>query len=72
MIEVKHLRLIETVAKVGSLNKAADELCLTQSALSHQLKELETKLGVEVFYRVKNQLYFTPEGKELRDASSSI
>ena len=72
MIEVKHLRLIDTVSKVGSLNKAADKLCLTQSALSHQLKELESKLGVEIFYRNKNQLYFTPEGKELRDASSAL
>lgn len=72
MIEVKHLRLIDTVAKVGSLNKAADELCLTQSALSHQLKELESRLGVQVFYRDKNQLHFTPEGKELRDEGASI
>ena len=72
MIEIKHLRLIDTVAKVGSLNKAADKLCLTQSALSHQLKELESKLGVQFFYRDKNQLHFTPEGKEVRDASSGI
>ncbi|WP_109831435.1 methyltransferase domain-containing protein [Reichenbachiella versicolor] len=72
MIEVKHLRLIDTVSKVGSLNKAADELCLTQSALSHQLKELELKLGVEIFYRNKNQLLFTKEGKELRDAGAGI
>ncbi len=72
MIEVKHLRLIDTVAKVGSLNKAADRLCLTQSALSHQLKELESKLGVQIFYREKNQLYFTPEGKALRDAGTDI
>ena len=72
MIEVKHLRLIDTVAKVGSLNKAADRLFLTQSALSHQLKELESKLGVDIFYREKNQLHFTPEGKELRDAGAAI
>jgi len=72
MIEVKHLRLIDTVSKLGSLNKAANELCLTQSALSHQLKELESRLGVQVFYRSKNQLHFTPEGKELRDEGASI
>ena len=72
MIELKHLRLIDKVAKVGSLNKAASELFLTQSALSHQLKELESKLGVKIFHRDKGQLHFTPEGKELRDASSNI
>jgi len=72
MIEVKHLKLIDTVAKVGSLSKAADELCLTQSALSHQLKELESRLGVQVFHRRNNQLLFTLEGKELRDASADL
>ncbi len=72
MIEVRHLKLIDVVAKVGSLSKAAEELCLTQSALSHQLKELESRLGVEVFHRVNSQLHFTPEGKELRDAGSKI
>ncbi|MEM6830727.1 MAG: methyltransferase domain-containing protein [Bacteroidota bacterium] len=72
MIEVKHLRLIDAVSKVGSLNKAADKLCLTQSALSHQLKELESRLDVKIFHRDKNQLHFTPEGKELRDAGSAL
>lgn len=72
MIELKHLRLIDKVAKVGSLNKAANELFLTQSALSHQLKELESRLGVKIFHRDKGQLFFTPEGKELRDTGSNV
>lgn len=72
MIEVRHLKLVDTVAKVGSLSKAADKLFLTQSALSHQLKELEAHLGVQVFYRMHNQLHFTPAGKEFRDAGKEI
>ncbi len=72
MIEVKHLKLIDTIARVGSLNKAAEELFLTQSALSHQLKELETRLGVHIFHRINNQLHFTPEGKELKDACKNM
>lgn len=72
MIEIRHLRLVDTVAKVGSLTKAAERLFLTQSALSHQLKELENELGVQVFYRVNNQLHFTPAGKELLDAGKDI
>lgn len=72
MIEVKHLKLVDTVAHVGSLSKAADKLCLTQSALSHQLKELESHLGVPIFHRINNQLYFTAAGKEFRDAGKEI
>ena len=72
MVEVRHLKLIEAVAQVGSLKKAADQLFLTQSALSHQLKELEAQLGTPVFYRINNQLHFTPAGKEFRDAGREI
>ncbi|ELR72011.1 Methyltransferase type 11 [Fulvivirga imtechensis AK7] len=72
MIEIRHLKLIDAVAKVGSLKKAAEKLFLTQSALSHQLKELETHLGTQVFYRINNQLHFTPAGKEFRDAGKAI
>ena len=72
MIEVRHLKLIDTIAKVGSLKKAAEKLFLTQSALSHQLKELEAQLETQVFYRINNQLHFTPAGKEFRDAGADI
>ena len=72
MIETRYLKLVDTVAKVGSLSKAADKLFLTQSALSHQLKELEAYLGTPVFYRIQNQLHFTPAGKEFRDAGKEI
>ncbi|WP_103069110.1 methyltransferase domain-containing protein [Aquimarina sediminis] len=71
-IEIRHLKLIDTVAEVGSLKNAAEKLFLTQSALSHQLKEIETRLGTQIFYRVNNQLIFTTSGKELRDASKEI
>lgn len=72
MIEIRHLKLIDAVAKVGTLTKAAERLFLTQSALSHQLRELETQIGAQVFYRVNNQLHFTPVGKELLEAGKDI
>lgn len=72
MIEIRHLKLVDTVAKVGSLTKAAEKLFLTPSALSHQLKELESNLGVQVFHRVNNQLHFTAAGKEFLEASEEI
>lgn len=72
MIEVRHLKLIHAVAEVGTLKNAAKKLFLSQSALSHQLKELESSLDTQVFYRINNQLLFTPAGKELLDASQEI
>jgi len=72
MIEVKHLRLVDAVAKEGTLKKAAERLFLTQSALSHQLKELENNLGTPVFYRINNQLHFTPAGKEFLAAGQEV
>lgn len=72
MIDSKHLKLILAIDKCGSLNKASKELNLTQSALSHQLKNLEEYLGVDVFNRVGNQLYFTAVGKELKERAGVI
>ncbi len=72
MIETRHLKLIQAVATVGSLKKASEKLFLTQSALSHQLKELEAYLGTQLFYRTNNQLHFTSAGKEFRDACGDI
>ncbi|MEO1051775.1 MAG: methyltransferase domain-containing protein [Bacteroidota bacterium] len=72
MVEIRHLKLVDAIAEVGTLKKAAEKLYLTQSALSHQLKELETHLGTQVFYRINNQLHFTPAGKELLDAGKEV
>ncbi|HEY0743352.1 MAG TPA: methyltransferase domain-containing protein [Chryseosolibacter sp.] len=72
MIEIRHLRLIEAISRVGSLTKASEELFLSQSALSHQLKELEDTLGMQVFYRINNQLQFTPAGREILETGKDI
>ena len=72
MIEIRHLKLIQAVAEVGTLKNAADQLCLSQSALSHQLKEIESRLNTTLFYRISNQRVFTPAGKELLEASRDI
>jgi LysR family transcriptional regulator for metE and metH len=72
MIEIKHLRLIETVALEGSLSRAAKKLFLTQSALSHQLKEIETQIGTEAFHRVNKKLILTPAGNIVLAAARKI
>lgn len=62
-MEIRHLRLIKEVAETKSLTKAKDALFLSQSALSHQLKEIESKLGTNLFHRVNKQLILTNAGK---------
>ena len=58
------LRAFEAVARFLSFTKAADELLVTQSAVSRQVKNLEDILGVPLFLR-KAQLELTEEGKRL-------
>lgn len=72
MIDAKHLKLVKAIEEFGSLNKASKELNLTPSALSHQLKKLEEYLGVEVFNRIGNQLFFTEAGNELKERAFVI
>ena len=71
-MEVKHLRLIKAVADKGSLTKAMETLYLSQSALSHQLKELETQLGAKLFHRVNKKLMLTGAGKIVLDSADRV
>lgn len=50
MIELKHLKTLTTLRETGSLSATANTLCLTQSALSHQIKDLELRLGCQLFF----------------------
>lgn len=72
MIEIKHLRTLQTLAETGSVSAAADKLHLTQSALSHQLKQLEQHLGFKLFQRKSNPLVFTPAGQILLNTAREV
>ena len=72
MMDIKHLLLIETVATEGSLSEAAKKLYLTQSALSHQLKEIESQMGTPAFHRVNKKLVITPAGNIVLAAARKI
>lgn len=65
MLEIRHLKTLTTLRECGSLVEASERLCLTQSALSHQLKELESRLGCELFARKSRPLRFTAAGLRL-------
>ncbi|TXI80626.1 MAG: LysR family transcriptional regulator [Cupriavidus sp.] len=64
-LEIRHLQTILALADTGSLAKAADRVFVTQSALSHQLKALETHYGAPLFERNTKPLRFTQAGTRL-------
>jgi LysR family glycine cleavage system transcriptional activator len=57
------LRAFEGAARLGSLRRAGEELSLSVSAISHQIKSLEGFLGISLFQRDKNKLRLTVTGK---------
>lgn len=71
-MEIKYFRLIKTIAEEGSIANSSEKLFLTQSALSHQLKDLEGYLGFKVFHRTRNKWELTEEGKELYKLGNTI
>ncbi len=71
-MELKYFRLIQTIADEGSIANATERLFLTQSALSHQLRELEERLGFKVFQRTRNKWELTQEGTELYKLANTL
>ena len=59
------LRAFEASARHLSFTRAAIELCVTQAAVSHQVKLLESRLNVSLFKRLPRGLMITPEGEAL-------
>ncbi|SIQ14816.1 regulatory helix-turn-helix protein, lysR family [Janthinobacterium sp. TND4EL3] len=55
-ISLRHLQAFSTLARVNSFSKAAQELCVTQPALSASIKLLENQLGKKLFNRTTHQL----------------
>ena len=71
-LEVRHLTLVETVAKEGGLTKAANRLHVTQSALSHQLRDIEDKLGAPLFLRLNKKMLLTQAGERLLSSAPGV
>lgn len=64
-VPLNALRAFEASARHLSFTRAADELCVTQAAVSHQIKALEARLGVILFRRSNRGLLLTDEGMAL-------
>ncbi|OWY38441.1 LysR family transcriptional regulator [Xenophilus sp. AP218F] len=65
VLELRHLKSLLALAETGSVSQAASRVFLTQSALSHQLKQLEAAYGMSLFERKTQPLRFTPAGERL-------
>ena len=63
------IRGFESAARHLSFTAAAEELCITQSAVSKQVKSLEDALGMALFLRGGRGLSLTPEGRQLYEAA---
>ena len=70
------LKAFEAAARHESFTRAAEELCVTQGAVSHQVKALETELGLKLFNRERQRLIITEAGRNylevVRDAFDRI
>jgi len=71
-IEVRHLLLVTTVADQGSLAGAAKILNLTPSALSHQLHDIEGRLGTPLFHRVGKRMRISPAGERFLESARGV
>lgn len=71
-VELRHLRLVFTVAEEGNLSRAAERLRLTPSALSHQLRTIEEVAGAPVFHRDGKRMRLTPSGEIFYEAAARV
>ena len=71
-IEFRHLRTIKAIHDTGGLARAAEQLNITQSALSPQIKGIEDQAGVELFVRRSKPLRLSAAGMKMLAAAESI
>ena len=64
-LDVRDLELVVAIAEEGTVTGAGLQLHVTQSALSHRLKDLEARLGVALFLRVRRRMVITPAGESV-------
>ncbi|MBU2942182.1 LysR family transcriptional regulator [Shimia thalassica] len=71
-IEFRHLRTVRAIHEAGGLARAAEQLNITQSALSHQVKGLEEQAGVELFVRRSKPMKLSAAGMRLLRLANKI
>ena len=62
-VDLRLLRAFAVLARVGSFTRSAMLMDVTQSAVSHGIKRLESQLGCSLFYKKRKSIHLTPEGR---------
>lgn len=71
-MNILHMKYAVEVARLGSLNKAAESLMIAQPNLSRSIKELEADIGITIFQRSAKGMTLTPDGEEFMDSARDI
>jgi LysR family transcriptional regulator for metE and metH len=72
MLERIHLEILTAIKTQGTLTKAADSLCLSQSALSHSIKKLEGQLGTSIWQKDGRNLRLTAAGEYIQTLANRV
>jgi LysR family transcriptional regulator for metE and metH len=72
ILDTRHLKLIVAIAEERSVTRAGERLYLTQSALSHQLRDVEERLGTPLFNRVNKRMLLTAAGERLLQSARQV
>ncbi len=72
ILDSRKLLAFTTLARVGSFTLAAHELFITQSAVSHAIKSLESELECRLFDRLGRSVKLTPAGQQLHNHAQRI
>ena len=71
-MNILHMKYAVEVARVGSLNKAAEALLIAAPNVSRSIKELEADIGISIFERTTKGMELTPEGEEFINYAKGI
>lgn len=71
-MELRHLRYFKVVAEMQHFHRAAEKLCITQPALSNQIKQLEDELGTKLFVRVGRNVKLSESGELVLSCAQRI
>ncbi|MFT3718741.1 LysR family transcriptional regulator [Pseudorhodoferax sp.] len=71
-MELRHLRYFVTVARLGSMSRAAQKLFIAQPPLSAQIRQLEEEVGATLFVRLPRGVRLTPAGQSFLEDATAI
>lgn len=72
MLDVSDINMIQVISEVGSINKAAEILCVSQPTLSKKVARLEQKINLSLFYRDNSGMHATEAAKLLLSESENL